>query len=57
MGAEVGATNVRVSGPVKRRLDQMQAEMQAHLGRMVTVSEVIETLIREHDKVIEAGPR
>lgn len=48
--------NVRVSRPVKRRLDAMQEDMKRALGRQVTVSEVMEALLAEHDKAMEANP-
>lgn len=56
MPAEVNTTQVRVSWPVKRRLERMQEEMTTRLGRQVTISEVLEALLAEHDKAMEANP-
>jgi hypothetical protein len=36
---------IRVSGPVKRRLEELQAERSRDLDRAVTFSEVIEQLL------------
>ena len=54
MPVELNTTQVRVSVPVKRRLDGLQRDMMARLGRQVTISEVLEELLAEHDKAMEA---
>lgn len=41
---------VKVSLPIKRRLDTLQAEARRRLGRTVTLAEVIEALLGEHDR-------
>lgn len=56
MGAEIETTLIRVSKPVKRRIDDMRDGMQASLGRTVTLGEVLESLLAEHDKAMEANP-
>jgi hypothetical protein len=38
---------IRVSGPVKRRLKELQAERRQELDRVVTFSEVIEQLLAD----------
>ena len=38
---------IRVSRPVKRRLEELQADRMAELGRAVTFSEVIEQLLAD----------
>ena len=53
---DIDTTIVRVSRPVKRRLDGMQRQMVVALGRQVTISEVLEALLAEHDKAMEANP-
>lgn len=57
MGAEPMNQGVlRVSLVVKRRIDAMRDEKQDRLNRQVTVSEILEDLIREHDAAIEVRP-
>lgn len=56
MGAEFANSPLRVAPPVKRRLDAMRDEKMQRVGRLVTISEVIEDLIREHDAAIEVRP-
>lgn len=41
---------VRVSDPVKNRLNVLQVEAQRRLGRQVTLAEVVEALLGEHDR-------
>lgn len=55
--ADVETTLIRVSKPVKRRIDDMRDGMQDSLGRTVTLGEVLEALLAEHDKATEAKPR
>jgi len=50
------STNIRVSGSVKRRLEELQREAHVRVGRYVTISQVLEELIAEHDKTREANP-
>jgi hypothetical protein len=38
---------IRVSRPVKRRLEELQADRMAELGRSVSFSEVIEQLLAD----------
>lgn len=38
---------IRVSGPVKRRLTELQNERRRELGRAVSYSEVIEQLLAD----------
>jgi hypothetical protein len=38
---------IRVSGPVKRRLEELQRERRADLGRAVSMSEVVEGLLAD----------
>lgn len=56
MGAEIETTLIRVSKPVKRRIDDMRDGMQSSLGRTVTLGEVLEALLAEHDKAMGANP-
>lgn len=48
---------VKVSLPIKRRLDTLQAEAVERLGRQVTLAEIVEALLGEHDRSVreEAG--
>jgi hypothetical protein len=55
-GDELATRGLRVSDPVWRRVLLLQDEMRAALHRQVTVSEVLEALIAEHDKALEANP-
>lgn len=41
---------VRVSDPSKKRLDTLQSEAQRRLGRTVTLAEIVEALLGEHDR-------
>jgi len=41
---------VKVSEPVKSRLDAMRDGMAAGLGRPVTLNAVLEALLAEHDR-------
>jgi len=54
--ADEWSTNIRVSGSVKRRLEELQREAHVRVGRYVTISQVLEELIAEHDKTREANP-
>ena len=54
--ADEWSTNIRVSGSVKKRLEELQREASVRVGRYVTVSQVLEELIAEHDKTREANP-
>ena len=40
---------IRVSRPVKKRLDEMQLAMQVALNRQVTMSEILEGLLKAAD--------
>jgi len=40
---------IRVSRPVKKRLDQIQATMSVALDRQVTMTEILEGLLRALD--------
>lgn len=40
---------VRIGSPVKARLDALQAAAEIRLDRQVTLSEVIEGLVAEHE--------
>lgn len=46
---------VVVGTAVKERLDQLQAQMTEDRGRKVTLGEVIEVLVAEHDAREEGG--
>jgi hypothetical protein len=41
---------LKVSEPSKARVEELQAERQAALGRTVTQAEVVEWLLAEHDR-------
>lgn len=45
--------HVLVSRPVKQRLDAMRDGKMAALDRSVTLGEIIEDLLAEHDKAME----
>lgn len=50
MGSEPVGTNIRVSGPVRARLDAMKDGLETAKGRLVTYSEVLEALLAEYDR-------
>lgn len=50
MAAPIAGEFLKVSRQSKERLDGMQAAERARLGRMVTLAEVVENLIAEHDR-------
>jgi hypothetical protein len=55
-GDELATRGLRVSDPVWKSVLRLKGEMTDALHRQVTVSEVLEALISEHDKALEANP-